>query len=147
MTQRISMWQRVSRPLKVVMIFGLLFTLTGFACRPALAFTAGAKAEFGLRYGYGQTIQAHETLHFNSFFPRWGIFLTKANNPVLGRLRLSLVLEGILGSITDHNRGWEIGMTPLLKLSYPFGRILGYLEGGGWSDLGKYRLSHLRPHF
>lgn len=145
MTQRISMWQRVSRPLKVVMIFGLLFTLTGFACRPALAFTAGAKAEFGLRYGYGQTIQAHETLHFNSFFPRWGIFLTKANNPVLGRLRLSLVLEGILGSITDHNRGWEIGMTPLLKLSYPFGRILGYLEGGAgliWENIDSPTYAH-----
>ncbi len=145
MMRQVSTVRWVSHVPLVLVIFGLFLTLTGFASRPALAFTEAAHAEFGLRYGYGQTIQAHETLHFNSFFPRWGIFLTKANNPVLGRLRLSLVLEGIIGSITDHNRGWDIGITPLLKVSYPFGRILGYIEGGAgliWENIDSPTYAH-----
>ncbi|MGQ9919962.1 MAG: acyloxyacyl hydrolase [Desulfobacca sp.] len=109
------------------------------------AFTAASRSEVGLRYGYGQTCKASETLHFNTLFPRWGFFLTDANNPVLGRWRLSLVLEGVLGSITDHDRGWDIGVTPLLKLSYPFGRVLGYLEGGAgliWENIDSPTYAH-----
>lgn len=112
---------------------------------PALAFTQAARSELGLRYGYGQTCTAQETLHFNSILPRWGFFLTEANNPFLGRLRLSLVLEGLVGSITDHNRGWDIGITPLLKLSYPFGRVLGYIEGGAgmvWENIDSPSYAH-----
>ncbi len=111
----------------------------------AQAFTEASRYELGLRYGYGQTCNAHETLYFNTFFPRWGFFLTDANNPVLGKWRLSLILEGVLGSITDHNRGWDIGVTPLLKLSYPFGRVLGYLEGGAgliWENIDSPTYAH-----
>lgn len=111
----------------------------------AYAFTEGAHYELGLRYGYGQTCTARETLTFNSFYPRWGVFLTDSNNAILGKWRLSLVLEGVVGSISDHNRGWEIGVTPLLKLSYPFGRVLGYLEGGAglvWEDIDSPTYAH-----
>jgi len=120
-------------------------TLCPPIARQAAAGFTTAGSELGLRYGYGQTCKAHETLHFNTFFPRWGFFLTDANNPLLGRLRLSLILEGLLGSITDHNRGWDIGITPLLKLSYPFGRVLGYVEGGAgliWENIDSPTYAH-----
>ena len=109
------------------------------------AFTETSRYELGLRYGYGQTCKAQETLYFHSFLPRWGFFLTDAQNPVLGNWRLSLVLEGVLGSVTDHNRGWDFGVTPLLKLSYPFGRVLGYLEGGAgliWENIDSPTYAH-----
>lgn len=96
----------------------------------AVAFTEQAGYELGLRYGYGQTCTAAETIHFSSFLPRWGVFLTQPDNPVLGKLRLSLILEGIFGTLSASHTGWDIGLTPLLKISYPWGRILGYIEGG-----------------
>lgn len=136
--------QRWSMPLFVAgLVVSLLFGVT--QPPPVQAFTEAARYELGLRYGFGQTCQAHETLYFNSFFPRWGFFLTDARNPVLGNWRLSLVLEGVLGSITDHDRGWEIGATPLLKLSYPFGRVLAYLEGGAgliWENIDSPTYAH-----
>ncbi len=112
--------------------------------QPSQAFTK-SRYELGLRYGYGQTCKAFETLHFNTFLPRWGFFLTQANNPILGRLRPSIILEGVLGSITDHNRGWDIGITPLLKLSYPMGRVLAYIEGGAgiiWENIDSPTYAH-----
>jgi hypothetical protein len=89
-----------------------------------------ASNELGLRYGYGKTCKAQETIEFNSLLPRWGVFLTQPDNPVLNKLRLAFVVEGILGAATASNSGWDIGFTPLLKISYPWGRVLGYIEGG-----------------
>ena len=129
----------------VLAVVLICFTLGPPAIPPAAAGFSAARSELGLRYGFGQTSTAHETLYFNTFFPRWGVFLTDANNPVLGRLRLSLLLEGLVGSITDHNRGWDFGLTPLLKLSYPFGRILGYVEGGAgliWENIDSPTYAH-----
>lgn len=123
----------------------LSWLLSSAAPAPALAFTEASRFELGLRYGYGQTCKARETLHFNTFFPRWGFFLTDANNPILGSTRLSLVLEGVLGGISDHNSGWDIGVTPLLKLSHPFGRVLGYIEGGAgliWENIDSPTFAH-----
>lgn len=95
-------------------------------------FNYGAlKYECGLRLGWGQSFGAREQITLYSVLPRWGMFLTSVHNPVLGKLRLSFVVEGILSVASAHHEGWEIGFTPLLKLTYPLGtRVLAFLEGG-----------------
>jgi hypothetical protein len=111
----------------------------------AEAFTEDSRFELGLRYGYGQTCKAHETLHFNSVMTRWGIFLTQPDNPYLGKLRLSFLLEGLIGAVNDGNSGWDIGVTPLLKISYPLGRVLAYVEGGAgviWENINTISYAH-----
>jgi opacity protein-like surface antigen len=120
----------------------------GSAVQPstAVAFTEESSYELGLRYGYGQTCKARETIRFNSFMPRWGVFLTQPDNPILGKLRLSFILEGLVGSMhSDNNTGWDIGFTPLLKISYPMGRVLAYIEGGAgmiWENIDSPTYAH-----
>jgi hypothetical protein len=105
----------------------------------AAAFSEQTGQELGLRFGYGKTCKAAETIHFYSWLPRWGIFLTQPDNPVLGNLRLSLIIEGIFGNLEASHTGWDLGVTPLLKISYPFGsRFLAYIEGGAgviWENI------------
>jgi hypothetical protein len=111
---------------------------------PAIAFSE-ASYELGLRYGYGKTSRAQETIEFNSLLPRWGVFLTQPDNPILGKLRLSFLLEGILGTARASNGGWDIGFTPLLKISYPWDRFLGYIEGGAgviWENVDTPTYAH-----
>jgi len=111
----------------------------------AAGFTENANFELGLRYGYGQTCKAHETLHFNSVMPRWGVFLTQPDNPVLGKLRFSFLVEGLVGAINDGNSGWDIGFTPLLKISYPINRVLAYIDGGAgiiWENIDSSSYAH-----
>ena len=111
----------------------------------AAAFTEESKYELGLRYGHGRTCKAHEKLYFNTVLPRWGIFLTKPDNPVLGKLRFSFLVEGLIGAVQDGNSGWDIGFTPLLKISYPIGPILGYIEGGAgmiWENIDSTSYAH-----
>ena len=64
----------------------------------AAAFTEATGYELGLRYSYGQTFKGLETVNFNSIMPRWGVFLTQPDNPLMGKLRLSFIVEGIVGS-------------------------------------------------
>jgi opacity protein-like surface antigen len=121
--------------------------LSGSALQPypAAAFTQSSTYELGVRYSYGQTCKARETMRFNSFLPRWGIFLTQPDNDILGQLRLSFVMEGIVGSIHASNTGWDIGFTPLLKVSYPMGRVLAYIEGGAgmiWENIDSPTYAH-----
>ncbi len=112
---------------------------------PAAAFTQASNYEVGLRYGFGKTSKARETLYFHTFFPRWGVFLTQPGNPILGNVRLSFIAEGVLGAIQDGNSGWDIGLTPLLKISYPYGPFLGYIEGGAgviWENIDSPTYAH-----
>lgn len=134
---------RVRLVMSVFLIWGV-----GCAVQPsmAVAFTEGSSYELGLRYGYGQTCKARETIRFNSFMPRWGVFLTQPDNPILGKLRLSFLLEGLVGSMhSKHETGWDIGFTPLLKVSYPMGRVLCYIEGGAgiiWENIDSPTYAH-----
>ena len=115
------------------------------ATRSDAAFTEDSQYELGIRYGYGQTCKAHEKLYFNTVLPRWGVFLTQADNRILGKLRFSLLVEGLLGSVADGNTGWNIGFTPLLKISYPMGRVLTYIEGGAgivWENIDSISYAH-----
>jgi lipid A 3-O-deacylase len=130
------------------MIFLLvILVISGPLLQPnsAAAFTEESTYELGLRYGHGRTCKAHEKLYFNTVLPRWGIFLTKSDNPVLGKLRFSFLVEGLVGAVQDGNSGWDIGFTPLLKISYPIGPVLGYIEGGAgmiWENIDSISYSH-----
>ena len=129
------------------MIFLMVILLISGRILPSSAesFTEESSYELGLRYGHGQTCKAHERLYFNTVLPRWGIFLTQPDNPVLGKIRLSFLVEGLIGAVQDGNLGWDIGFTPLLKISYPIGRVLGYIEGGAgviWENIDSISYSH-----
>lgn len=135
------------RKITSIIIFWVIILLSGQILQPnsAAGFTEESNYEFGFRYGHGITCKAHERLYFNTVFPRWGIFLTQPDNPVLGKLRLSFLLEGLIGAVQDGNSGWDIGITPLLKISYPIGPVLGYIEGGAgviWENIDTISYSH-----
>ena len=125
----------------------VMLLISGRILQPgsAGAFTEESTYELGLRYGHGQTCKAHERLYFNSVLPRWGVFLTQSDNPYLGKVRLSFLVEGLIGAVQGGNLGWDIGFTPLLKISYPLGRVLGYIEGGAgviWENIDSISYSH-----
>jgi hypothetical protein len=141
MIDSFSRW-KVASAIPAVLLLVVCLTVKP---NPAAAFTEESSYELGFRYGHGQTCKAREHLHFNSFLPRWGVFLTQPDNPYLGKLRVSLLVEGIVGAINDGNTGWDIGFTPLLKISYPLGRVLCYIEGGAgmiWENIDTPTFAH-----
>jgi hypothetical protein len=134
-------WKAASPVLPVL----LLLLCLGGTPNPAMAFTEESNYELGLRYSHGQTCKSHERLYFNSVLPRWGVFLTQPDNPYLGKLRVSVLVEGLIGAIQDGNLGWDFGFTPLVKISYPWGPVLGYIEGGAgiiWENIDSRAYSH-----
>lgn len=134
-------WQGASLALSVCLL------LLCFLGRPSIAaaFTEASRYELGLRLGYAQTCKAREKLHFYSLLPRWGIFLTRPDNPYLGKLRFSFLVEGIVSALRDGSWGGDFGFTPLLKISYPLGPVLFYLEGGAgmiWENIDSPTYAH-----
>lgn len=132
----------------MVSVWVALVGIMGFAQSSAAAPAFGdSQYEMGLRFGYGQTYNAGETVRFYDWLPRWGIFLTQPGNSVLGNLRLSLVIEGVIGVLEAGHSGWELGFTPLLKVSYPLSsRVLGYIEGGAgivWENIDSPTYAHV----
>ncbi len=90
---------------------------------------AGFRRECGLRLAYGKSTRKADVKLF-TLLPRWGLFLLRPGS-FLGGLGLSLVLEGTLSIAEAEDTGWELGLTPMLKLSLPLGtRALLFLEGG-----------------
>jgi len=86
--------------------------------------------EAGLRFAYGKSMQK-ASVHLYSLFPRWGLFLSRPGRGWLGPFGLSAVLEGVIGGAEAESPGWEIGLTPLLKLSLPVHkRAILFVEGG-----------------
>jgi opacity protein-like surface antigen len=84
--------------------------------------------ELGLRFGYGKNTQK-ASVHLYSLLPRWGIFLVKPGQR--WGVGLSFVVEGIISVADADETGFELGFTPMLKLSLPLGRsALFFIEGG-----------------
>jgi len=82
--------------------------------------------ELGLRFGLGFSHSHHVRLY--SLLPRWGIFLVRPNHT----LGLSFVVEGIVSLADALNTGFELGITPMVKLSYRLSPgVVAFLEGGG----------------
>jgi len=84
--------------------------------------------ELGLRFGFG--FSQRGKVHFYSLLPRWGIFLVRPGR-ALGPLGLSFVVEGIASVADADNTGFELGATPMLKLSYRLAPgVMAFVEGG-----------------
>jgi opacity protein-like surface antigen len=85
--------------------------------------------EVGLRFAYGKNTK-QATVHLYSLLPRWGIFLMPPGQK-LGPFGASFVVEGIASIAGADETGFELGITPLLKLScLVFPSVLAYIEGG-----------------
>ncbi|MBM4283961.1 MAG: acyloxyacyl hydrolase [Deltaproteobacteria bacterium] len=101
--------------------------------------------EAGLRFAYGKSLQK-ASVHLYCLFPRWGLFLSRPGQGWLGPLGLSAVVEGVIGGAEAESPGWEVGLTPLLKLSVPLRRrALLFLEGGAgviWECINSPAIGH-----
>lgn len=113
--------------LAVLVMFALLSS--GPAAAAADFDYAKFRRECGLRFAYGKSINT-ANVKLYTFLPRWGIFLLRPGSFLAG-LGLSLVLEGTISIADAEGTGWELGLAPLLKVSYPLGhRALLFVEGG-----------------
>ncbi len=91
---------------------------------------ASFNREVGLRFGYGKSMRK-ASVHLYSLFPRWGIFLVKPGQTLPGGLGISVLVEGVISIAEAEETGWELGATPMLKLSLPvFPWMLLFIEGG-----------------
>jgi opacity protein-like surface antigen len=85
--------------------------------------------EVGLRFAYGKNTKT-ASVHLYSLLPRWGIFFLKPGKQ-LGPFGASFVVEGIASIASADQTGFELGFTPLLKLScLIFPSVLFFIEGG-----------------
>ncbi len=85
--------------------------------------------EAGLNFAYGKNTHG-ANVQLYSLLPHWGIFLVKPGKQ-LGPFGLSFVAEGIISIASAEDTGFELGITPLLKLScLVFPKVLLHIEGG-----------------
>jgi hypothetical protein len=85
--------------------------------------------EVGLRFAYGKNTHG-ASVNLYSLLPRWGIFLIPPGKQ-MGPFALSAVVEGIISVASAEDTGFELGFTPMLKLScLVFPSVLAYVEGG-----------------
>jgi hypothetical protein len=85
--------------------------------------------EVGLRFAYGKNTKT-ASVHLYSLLPRWGVFLLPPGKNI-GPFGVSFVVEGIASIANADDTGFELGITPLLKLScLLFPSVLAYIEGG-----------------
>ncbi len=74
--------------------------------------------ELGLNFAYGKNDHKASVRLF-SLLPHWVLFLVRPHqNKYLGPFGLSFVVEGILSVADAEQTGFEVGVTPMLKLSY-----------------------------
>jgi opacity protein-like surface antigen len=112
----------------------LVMVLTGAVLLPGMV--QGAEfdvnkfnREVGLRFAYGKNTKT-ASVHLYSLLPRWGLFLIPPGKR-LGPFGVSFVVEGIISVADADETGFEVGVTPLLKLSYLlFPSVMAYIEGG-----------------
>jgi Lipid A 3-O-deacylase (PagL) len=85
--------------------------------------------EVGLNFGYGKNTRK-ASVHLYSLLPHWGIFLMPPGKK-WGPFGASFVIEGIASIADADHTGFELGFTPLLKLScLIFPSVLAHIEGG-----------------
>ncbi len=85
--------------------------------------------EVGLRFAYGKNTK-RASVHLYSLLPRWGIFLVPPGKQ-WGPFGASFVVEGIVSLAGADEIGFEVGFTPMAKLScLIFPSVLAYIEGG-----------------
>lgn len=85
--------------------------------------------ELGLNFAYGKNTKK-ATVQLYSLLPHWGMFLVRPGQK-LGPIGLSFVVEGIVSVAGADETGFELGITPMLKVSaLLFPGVLAYIEGG-----------------
>ena len=100
----------------------------------------------GLRLAYGHHLKS-PPVHLYTLLPRWGVFLIHPHGSSLpGNLGISFEVEGILSLADAENTGWEIGITPLLKVTLPLTRGLHLFLEGGAGIIGENFDSPAIPH-
>ncbi len=101
--------------------------------------------EVGFRLFYGKNTKDAE-VRLYGVMPRFGWTFIRPGSPWLAGFGLSLVLEALFSVAEAEKNGTELGLTPLLKLSYPLGRrALLFVEGGA-GIIGEFFDSPSVPH-
>jgi opacity protein-like surface antigen len=85
--------------------------------------------EVGVRFAYGKNTHG-ASVNIYSLLPRWGMFLMPPGKK-WGAFGASFVVEGIASIAGAEQTGFEVGFTPMLKLScLVFPSVMAYIEGG-----------------
>jgi opacity protein-like surface antigen len=112
----------------LVMVLAVTILLPGLV-RGAEFDASKFHQEVGLRFGYGKNTKT-ASVHLYSLLPHWGLFLIPPGKK-LGPFGISFVVEGIISIADAEETGFEVGVTPLFKLScLLFPSVLAYIEGG-----------------
>jgi opacity protein-like surface antigen len=123
----------------------LMLTLTPPAATGAEFRWAQTRHEAGLRLVYGKNMQDAD-VRLVGILPRFGWVLVRPGSPWLAGCGLSFVLEGIFTAVKAEKDGVELGLTPLLRLTFPWGRqVLLFVEGGA-GVIGEFFDSPAMPH-
>lgn len=101
--------------------------------------------ELGCRLAYGKNAKDAD-VRIYGVMPRFGWVLLKPGNPCWAGFGVSLVLEAIFTVADAEKTGGEVGLTPLVKISYPLARrALLFVEGGA-GVIGEFFDSPAVPH-
>ena len=85
--------------------------------------------EVGLNFGYGKNTHG-ANVQLYSLLPHWGMFLVRPGQK-MGPFGLSFLVEGIISVASAEQTGFELGFTPMLRLScLVFPGVLAHIEGG-----------------
>lgn len=109
------MAQRIGGKGAVLLVLALVLALPVLA-QGADFDTSKFNQEIGLNFAYGKN-DHHASVRLFSLLPHWGMFLIRPGQR-LGPFGLSFVVEGILSVAEAEQTGFEVGITPMLKLSY-----------------------------
>jgi opacity protein-like surface antigen len=115
--------------LATALVMAILLGLPGLAAAALVFDLDKLNREVGLRFAYGKNTRGAD-VRLYSLLPRWGIFFLKPGKQ-LGPFGASFVVEGVVSIAGAEETGFEVGVTPMLKLScLLFPGILAYIEGG-----------------
>lgn len=90
---------------------------------------ANFNQEVGIRFAYGHNTHG-ASVNLYSLLPRWGIFFLHPGKQ-LGPFGAEFVVEVIGSGAAAEGPGFELGFTPMLKVSaLLFPSVLAYIEGG-----------------
>ncbi len=100
-----------------VMVQGVEFDLSKF------------NQEAGLNFGYGKNTHG-ANVQLYSLLPHWGMFLVRPGQK-MGPFGISFLVEGIISVASAEQTGFELGFTPMFRLSaLVFPGVLAHIEGG-----------------
>ncbi len=85
--------------------------------------------EVGLNFGYGKNTHG-ANVQLYSLLPHWGTFLVRPGQK-MGPFGISFLVEGIISVASAEETGFELGFTPMFRLSaLVFPGVLAHIEGG-----------------